>query len=90
MAHERITERTDGVTSERVVERGEDRVVVERRGGSGAVIALLLIVAVAIGAYFFLRADGRDAAQSAAITDAAQSVGDAADEAGAAVKDAVK
>ena len=90
MVHERITERTDGVTSERVVETGEDRVVVERRGGGGAVIVLLLIVAVALGAYFLLRADGRAQVQSAVITDAAKSVGDAADEAGAAVKNAVK
>ena len=89
---ERITERTDGVTTERTVERDTgDRVVVERRGGGGSAILIVLLLAVlAVGGYFLLQANDRDAAQSAAVTDAAKSVGDAADKAGEAVKDAVK
>lgn len=91
MANERITERTDGVTTERTVETGSDRVVVERRGGGGtAVLILLLLAALAVGGYFLLRANDRGEAETAAVTDAAQSVGDAADKAGDAVKDAVK
>lgn len=89
---ERITERTDGITTERTVERDTgDRVVVERSGGGGmAVLVILLLAALAVGGYFLLQANDRDAAQTSAVTDAAKSVGDAADKAGEAVKDAVK
>ncbi len=93
MADERITERTDGTVSERTIERTEgDRVVVERRGGGGgtAILVILLLAALAIGGYFLLRADNRDATESAAVTDAAKSVGDTAEKAGDAVTNAVQ
>ena len=49
MADERITERDDGVTRERVVETSDpDRTVaVERRGGGGAmIVGIVLLIAV--------------------------------------------
>ena len=92
MTEERITERTDGTVTERTIERGDaERVVVERRGGGGtAILVILLLAALAVAGYFLLRADHRGAAQSAAVEDAAQSVGDTADKVGDAVTNAVK
>lgn len=91
MTNERLTERTDGVTTERTIERGGDTVVVERRGGGGsALLILLLLAALAIGGYFLLKADKRDAGVSAAATDAAQAVESTADKAGEAIDKAVK
>lgn len=91
MADERITERTDGVTTERTIERDTgDRVVVERRGGGGSTILIvLLLAALAVGAYFLFQANERGEAETAAVAEAAESVGDAADDAGEAIKDAV-
>lgn len=91
MADERITERTDGVTTERTIERDTgDRVVVERRGGGSTILIVLLLAALAVGAYFLFQANERGEAETAAVTEAAQSVGDAAEEAGDAVTDAMQ
>jgi uncharacterized protein HemX len=92
MSEERITERTDGVTTERVVERGEPThttTVVERRGGGGMLIGLAVLIAVLVGAWFLFAEGQNDAAETKAITEAAQSVGDSAEKAGDAVVDAV-
>lgn len=83
MATERVTERTDGLTSERVVERGRDGGVtyVERGGsGMGAVIAGIGILAlVAIIAFFLLQANRNDAMQTQAVTSAASSIAESAE-----------
>ena len=92
MSEERITERTDGVTTERVVERGEPThtTVIERRGGGGGMlIGLAVLIAVLVGAYFLFVQNRNDAAETEAITEAARSVGDSAEKAGDAVVDAV-
>lgn len=92
MTEEKITERDDGVTKERVVERNENdghTTIVERRGGgAGWAIAAVMVVGIAIGAYFFMQSDARDAIQAEAVTDAAESVGDAAGEVGEAAQEA--
>lgn len=96
MADERITERDDGVTSERTYERnnGGGTTVVERRGGSGAgwLVALAAIAFLAIAAFFLMNATRNDAIETAAVSDAASSVagsvGQAADSVGSAANNA--
>ena len=60
------------------------------RGGSGAgwAIAIVLIVALLIGVFFFTRNSGSDAAKDNAIANAANQVGTAAEKAGNAAQDA--
>lgn len=94
MTEEKITERDDGVTQERTIERddgGDHTVVVERErsgGGAGWIIALILVVAVAIGVYFLSQSGAREAVETEAITDAAGDVGEAAQQVGDAAQDA--
>jgi uncharacterized protein (UPF0333 family) len=63
-------------------------VIVERSRGSGAmaVIALLVVALIAIGAYFLLN---RESAKDNAIATAAGQVGDAAQDVGDAAQQAV-
>ncbi|MGP1283041.1 MAG: hypothetical protein ACTS1X_08700, partial [Parasphingopyxis sp.] len=86
MAEEKITERDDGVTTERTIERSDDAdktVIIERRGGgAGWVIAIILLVAVIGGAYFLSQSGAREAVETEAITEAAENVGDAAQQVG--------
>lgn len=90
MATERVTERSDGVTSERVVERGGGgTTVVEHRGGMGGVIIGIAVLAlVAIVAFFLLQANRNDAMRTDAVSSAASSVADSASSAAGAVGDA--
>lgn len=83
MTEERVTERTDGTTTERITETGSPTTtVVERRGGGGGMlIGLAILLAVIVGAYFLLNADRNDTVQTEAVTDAAQKVGDSAEKA---------
>ena len=85
MATERVTERTDGVTAERTVERdgGGHTTVVERDGGSGAglLIALAVIAFLAIAAWFLWNASRNDALEADAVADAASSVASSVDNA---------
>jgi hypothetical protein len=89
---DRIIERTDGVTSERVTETSNpSTVVVERRGGGGGLlIGLAVLVLVVIGALYLVNQNTRENIKTDAVTDAAKSVGDAADDVGGAAKDAAK
>lgn len=91
MASERITERDDGVTRERVTESGADRpVVIERRGGGfgAALAAIAVVVLVAIVALFLVNQNRQGEVQTAAIGHAADSVGDAASSAASNVSNA--
>jgi uncharacterized protein HemX len=91
---DRIVERTDGVTAERVTETdsGPSTVVVERSGGSGAglLIGLAVLVLVVIGALFLINQNNRENVKTDAITEAAKDVGGAAKDVGGAAKDAAK
>ena len=94
MATERVTERSDGVTAERTVERQDTggTTVVERRGGGlGGVLALVAVVAlVAIVAYFLMNANRQEALQTDAVADAASSVADSASNAADNVSEAAQ
>lgn len=91
---ERVTERTDGVTAERVTESdgGSGTVIVERSGGGGAglLVGLVLLIAVVIGAVYLFNQNSRENAKTDAITSAAKDVGGAAKDVGDAAKDAAK
>ena len=82
MATERVTERTDGLTSERTVERGrEGGVTYVERGGSGVggvIVGVAVLALVAIIAFFLLQANRNDAMETQAVTSAASSVADSA------------
>lgn len=89
---DRIVERTDGVTAERVTETNSaGPVVVERRGGgAGLLVGLAVLILVVIGALYLINQNNREAVKTDAITGAAESVGDAAKDVGDAAKDAAK
>ncbi|QDM39830.1 hypothetical protein [Altererythrobacter sp. TH136] len=87
MVDERITEvRTpagDTHTTHTVVTDGE-----RRGGGSGWVIALVLIVALIAAIWFFSGMSNSESAKDNAIADAASDVGNAAEQVGNAAQDA--
>jgi hypothetical protein len=91
---DRIVERTDGVTAERVTETDSspNTVVVERSGGSGAglLIGLAVLVLVVIGALYLINQNNRENVKTDAITQAAKDVGGAAKDVGGAAQDAAK
>jgi len=82
MATERMTTRSDGTTSERVVERdGGGTTIVDRGGGSGlgsVIIGIAILAAVAVVAFFLLSQNRNDAIRTNAVTSAASSVADSA------------
>lgn len=92
MATERVTERSDGLTSERVVERDRGGTTyVDKGGGSGlggVLIGIAVLAMVAIVAFFLLQSNRNDAIRTEAVTSTASSVADsastAADNVGAA------
>lgn len=98
MATERVTERTDGVTAERTVERTDPTVVStpERAGAGGTgrlLITLAVIAVLAVLAFVLLRPmlsaeankDNAVAGAAGAVEGAAESVGEAAGKAADAV-----
>lgn len=85
MATERVTERPDG-TTERVVERAGGTTYVDRGGSgvSGVIIGVAVLALVAIVAFFLLGQSRNDSVRTSAVTDAASSVGRAAEDVGSA------
>ena len=69
-------------TSHTVVDR-------DRGGGSGWLIAIVLILALLIGGYFLMRGTDSEVARDNAVAEAASDVGDAAQKVGDAAEDAV-
>jgi hypothetical protein len=92
MATERVTERSDGLTSERVVERdhGGTTTYVDRGGSGigGVIIGIAVLALVAIVAFFLLQSSRNDALETQAVSSAASSVADSVGSAGEAVGDA--
>lgn len=86
MVQERIVERSDGVASERITERGAPTTtIVERRGsGGGLLIGLAALIAVLIIGYMLISQNSREAVRTDAVTEAVGKAGDAV--AGAADK----
>lgn len=83
MATERVTERSDGVMRERVIEReaGGSTTYVDRGGGSGVggvIVGVAILALVAIVAFFLLQSSRNDAMRTNAVTsNAAQNAADA-------------
>ncbi len=91
MATERVTERSDGLTSERVVERDAGGTTYVERGGSGmggVIIGIAVLALVAIVAFFLLQANRNDAIETQAVSSAASSVADSVGSAAESVGDA--
>ena len=88
MAEERITEvetpSGDTHTTHSVVTDGDSR----SGGGSGWLIAIVLIIAVIAGIWFFSGMSGSETNKDNAIADAANDVGNAAQQVGDAAQDA--
>jgi hypothetical protein len=88
MTTERVTERADG-TRERVIERDDRPVNIERGGGVGGVILAIAVLALAaIVAFFLLNQRHNDNLRTSAVTGAAHSVSDAAGSVGDAAQHA--
>lgn len=89
MTEERITETqtpsgNTHTTHTVVTDDGE-----RRRGGSGWLIALALILAAVVGIYLFSQQSGSEIAKDNAVAEAAESVSDAAGQVGDAAQKAV-
>ena len=81
MATERVTERSDGLTNERVVERDGGGTTYVDKGGSGVgavIVGIAVLALVAIVAFFLLQSNRNDAMRTDAVTSAASSVADSA------------
>jgi hypothetical protein len=81
MATERVTERSDGLTNERVVERDGGGTTYVDKGGSGmggVIVGIAILALVAIVAFFLLQSNRNDAIRTDAVTSAASSVADSA------------
>lgn len=90
MVNERVTERVDGAGNiERTTERDTGTAVVERRGMGGALVAIVLLAALAIGAWFLFNANKSEARKDNAVAAAAKDVGDSAKQVGDSVEKAV-
>lgn len=94
MATERVTERDDGLTRERVVERdaGGSTTYVDR-GGSGmgsVIIGIAVLALVAIVAFFLLQSSRNEAIRTDAVSSAASSVAESAGQAAESVGSAAE
>jgi hypothetical protein len=88
---DRVTERDDGVTAERTTEHSGGTTVIERSGGgsgAGLLIGFILLIAVAIGAFYLINQNRNDNLKTDAITGTAKSVEKAADKVGGAAEKA--
>jgi len=93
MATERVTERSDGLTNERVVERDAGGTTYVERGGSGmggVIIGIAVLALVAIVAFFLLQSSRNDAIRTDAVSGAASSVAESASSAADSVGDAAR
>ena len=93
MATERVTERSDGLTNERVVERDAGGTAYVDRGGSGmggVIIGIAVLALVAIVAFFLLQSSRNDAIRTDAVSGAASSVAESAGTAAESVGDAAQ
>ncbi len=81
MATERVTERSDGVMTERVIERDAGTTYVDAGGGSGmggVLIGIAVLALVAVVAFFLLQSNRNDTLRTEAVTGAASTVAESA------------
>ena len=79
---------TDTRNDTRSANPGHTTIIRERGGSGGLILALVLVVALGIAAFLYFRGQNAEITRDAAITDAAQQVGQSAQRAGAAVENA--
>lgn len=63
-------------------------IIREKRGSGGMLLVALAVIAVLVAAFLFMRQQDSEIMRDAAITDAAQQVGQSAERAGAAIENA--
>ncbi len=81
MATERVTERSDGLMTERVIERDAGPTYVDAGRGSGmggVLIGLAVLALVAVVAFFLLQSNRNETLRTEAVTGAASSVAESA------------
>ncbi|MFN3582459.1 hypothetical protein [Phenylobacterium sp.] len=90
MATERVTETSDGLTRERVVERDVGGTTYVDRGGGmgGVIIGVAVLALVAIVAFFLMQSSRNDAIRADAVAGAASSVAESAGSAAESVGNA--
>ncbi|MGY6551731.1 MAG: hypothetical protein ACXIT4_07520 [Erythrobacter sp.] len=69
---------------------GNTAIIREKSGSGGIIIGVLVVIGLAGAAFFYARGQNSEMARDAAITDAAQQVGDSVESAGSAVEDAAR
>jgi uncharacterized protein HemX len=72
----------------RTTNPGHTTIIRERGGSSGLIIALVLVVALGVAAFLYMRGQNSEIARDSAVAGAAEQVGESAQRAGAAVEDA--
>ncbi|RED15440.1 hypothetical protein [Parasphingopyxis lamellibrachiae] len=88
MTDEKHSEHDDSAAGDSGGSRDKTVIIERKGGGAGWAIAFVLVVGVAVGAYFLSQSSARDALETEAITDAAGNVGEAAQQVGDAAQDA--
>lgn len=81
MATERVTERSDGLMTERVIERDAGTTYVDTGRGSGmggVLIGIAILALVAVVAFFLLQSNRNDTLRTEAVTGAASTVAESA------------
>lgn len=63
-------------------------IIREKRGSGGVVIGLIVVVALVVAGFIYMRAQDSEVMRDTAVADAAQKVGDSAEQAGEAIENA--
>lgn len=63
-------------------------IIHEKRSSGGAILAVIAVIGLLVAAFLFMRAQDSEVMRDAAIADAAQKVGNSAEQAGQAVENA--
>ena len=88
MVDEKVTTRTDGVVTERIVETHDNSS--SSGGGGGLIVGILILAAIALGVFYLMSMNNEEAKQTEAISGAATNVSESVEKAAGEVSDAAK
>lgn len=89
MVDEKVTTRTDGVVTERIVET-HDNNPSSSGGGGGLIVGILILAAIALGVFYLMSMNKEEAKQTEAISGAATNVSESVEKAAGEVSEAAK